>query len=427
MSMENFLIFIPTNLFRTYVHMRFLGLFLEHPKEKAKHWIQFGSMMFYFLLNSFGYILFHNPRVNILTNIVGLFVVSLSFLGNIKKKILSVCIIYTLSMLCDVIVVISCVGFAVERSISELLGVMTALLITVCELLAEKLIYKKKNPGFISPNWMFLLFIPLCSIGMIHLCIIDNLTDRNFIVLVGIGLLVINIISFFLYSAMERTYLVNLENELLIQTSDIYRHQLDIIMKTQDQIRSLQHDMKYHIRALLAMAGSGNTEGMISYLEEMEKETENPDQYVDSGNKELDGNLNYLLKEANHKLKDVSVKIVVPLGAFTSSFDINVLLSNLLENAITASENTQEKMLHLKLVTKKGLLYIEIENSYNGIINEEKGRFYTTKNNKAIHGFGLKNVKRIVEKHNGTLDITYSEERFRINIMLYLTNLVKEL
>ena len=216
----------------------------------------------------------------------------------------------------------------------------------------------------------------------------------------------INIISFFLYSAMERTYLVNLENELLIQTSDIYRHQLDIIMKTQDQIRSLQHDMKYHIRALLAMAGSGNTEGMISYLEEMEKETANPDQYVDSGNKELDGNLNYLLKEANHKLKDVSVKIVVPSGAFTSSFDINVLLSNLLENAITASENTQEKMLHLKLITKKGLLYIEIENSYNGIINEEKGRFYTTKNNKAIHGFGLKNVKRIVEKHNGTLDIT---------------------
>ena len=86
-----------------------------------------------------------------------------------------------------------------------------------------------------------------------------------------------------------------------------------------------------------------------------------------------------------------------------------------MENAITASENTQEKMLHLKLITKKGLLYIEIENSYNGVINEEKGRFYTTKNNKANHGFGLKNVKRIVEKHNGTLDITYSEERFRIN------------
>lgn len=222
---------------------------------------------------------------------------------------------------------------------------------------------------------------------------------------------------------MEKTYIANMENELLLQTSDIYKHQLDIIMKSQDQIHSLQHDMKYHIKELLSMANTQNMPQMIKYLEEMQKAIKNPNQYVDSGNKELDGNLNYLLKDAHQKLKEVSVKITVPEGDYIAFFDINVLLSNLLDNAITASENSIEKSLYLEISMEKSLMYITIKNSFSGKIIEKKGSFFSTKPDKNGHGYGLKNVKRIVKKYNGTFDVNYTNNEFCIYIMLYLSNI----
>ena len=420
MSLENLLVFVPTNLFRIYVNLQFLDIFLE--KRKAV-WHQIYSMTFCFLITSLGYILFHKPEINICTNIIGLLVMSLIFQGNTKKKVLSVCIIYAFNMLCDVVIMNAFLGHRIVDAINELYGTATVLLIAVCEILAEKLIYKKKNPDYISPNWTLLLIIPLSSIVMIHFTISGNMVDRNCIILIGMGLLIINIISFYLYSAMEKTYITNLENELLLQTSEIYKHQLDIIMNSQDQIHSLQHDMKYHIRELLSMANAQNMPEMIQYLEEMQKAAQNSNQYVDSGNKELDGNLNYLLKEAHQKLKEVSVKITVPEGDYIASFDINVLLSNLLDNAITASENSVRKYLYLEILMEKSLMYITVKNSFNRQINEEKGNFFSTKPDKNRHGYGLKNVKRIVKKYNGTFDIHYKDDEFCVQIMIYLSNM----
>ena len=277
----------------------------------------------------------------------------------------------------------------------------------------------------ITPQWSLLLMIPLCSILVIHYCISNNIEDRNLIVVMGVGLLVINVVSFYLYSAMESIYLTNMENELSLQTTKIYKQQLDIIMNTQEQIRSLQHDMKYHIRELLSMANSNNMKEMASYLEEMNKETINSDEYSYSGNKELDGNLNYLLGEAHHRLKDVSAKVAVPEGDYMASFDMNVLLSNLLDNAIIAAEHSEEQYLHLEIYSEKSLMYITIENSFDGNINVENGKILSRKLDKARHGYGLKNVKRIVKKYNGTMDVRYTEKRFHVNIMVYLSNKIE--
>lgn len=425
MSLQNLLIFIPTNLFRIYVNIRFLQIFLKKKSGTYFEIIRFISAFACFLITSTGYILFHKREINIMTNIAGLLLIAFTFQGNIRKKLFSVFLIYTCNMLSDVVMILSFRDYGMVPAINELQGTMTVLLITVCEIVLEKIMDKKRNPEYITPQWSLLLMIPLCSILVIHYCISNNIEDRNLIVVMGVGLLVINVVSFYLYSAMESIYLTNMENELSLQTTKIYKQQLDIIMNTQEQIRSLQHDMKYHIRELLSMANSNNMKEMASYLEEMNKETINSDEYSYSGNKELDGNLNYLLGEAHHRLKDVSAKVAVPEGDYMASFDMNVLLSNLLDNAIIAAEHSEEQYLHLEIYSEKSLMYITIENSFDGNINVENGKILSRKLDKARHGYGLKNVKRIVKKYNGTMDVRYTEKRFHVNIMVYLSNKIE--
>ena len=57
------------------------------------------------------------------------------------------------------------------------------------------------------------------------------------------------------------------------------------------------------------------------------------------------------------------------------SFDINIILGNLLENAIEAARQTEEKKLTIAIREEKGVLRIHIENSYNGILNKRGQNF----------------------------------------------------
>lgn len=420
MKAGNFLIFIFTNFFRTYVSVRFFGVFLERKSGKGNHNLRLSAFFACFLLTSAGYLLFQDRNVNIVTNIVGMFLIALTFEGNVKSRLVAVCIIYFFHMICDVMVVFFFGYYDANSDMNEYLGMMTVLFVTICEILAEKIVNRRKRVSFLSPYWPVLLFIPSFSMVMIYFLLYARIEEHVIITIQGSCLLIINIIAFFLYGTMEEAYFANIENHSLLQTYKNYKNQLEIIMDSQEQLRSFQHDMKYHLRDLLSMSQKQNIKEMTAYLEEMTTLISNPNEYVYSGNKEIDSNLNYLLKVANQKLKTVSVKLTIPEFHHMSFVDVNIILSNLLDNAILASERTEEKYLKLDMSVRKTLLYIDVENSYDGILKSEKGRLLTTNQNKELHGYGLKNVNKIVKKYQGALNIHYTESRFSVNIMLYL-------
>lgn len=85
MSLQNLLIFIPTNLFRIYVNIKFLQIFLKKSSTYSRQ-IRFISGFACFLITSTGYILFHDREINMITNIVGLLLIAFTFRGNIQKS-----------------------------------------------------------------------------------------------------------------------------------------------------------------------------------------------------------------------------------------------------------------------------------------------------------------------------------------------------
>lgn len=56
----------------------------------------------------------------------------------------------------------------------------------------------------------------------------------------------------------------------------------------------------------------------------------------------------------------------------SNSFDINIIPGNVLENAIEAARQTEEKYLSVTIQFKKGILRIKIENSFNRSISFQK-------------------------------------------------------
>ena len=68
---------------------------------------------------------------------------------------------------------------------------------------------------------------------------------------------------------------------------------------------------------------------------------------------EIDSVLNYMLQKAREELETVIVKVMLP-EKLKHAFDINVMIGNLLENAIEAARQTEQKYLNVNIALKKG-------------------------------------------------------------------------
>ncbi len=147
---------------------------------------------------------------------------------------------------------------------------------------------------------------------------------------------------------------------------------------------------------------------------------QNPDEIVSSGNVEMDSLLNYMLQWAKRDLKTVTVNVSIPENILPA-FDINMILGNLLENAIEAARQSEEKMLEVLVSYKQGVMTIDIKNSFAGELRKDRNGFVTTKAEKERHGVGLNSVKQIVEKYKGLLKIVTQENLFCVNVILYLS------
>lgn len=395
-----------------------MKIFFEVKTSRYK--VELWSYVIFYFLTMLFYFLFRLPIINLAVNIFGLLLITMNYSGSIKKKFFAVAAIYSINMVCDTISAFTFSNYTIGQDISEIFQIFTLLLIIICQLIIIKLVPKKSKIEFVAPYWWILFLIPLNSIIMLFFLLYRNINDRILIVVESIGILFVNIIVFNLYNALFETYIQLLEKGDLKQQLDIYAHQLEIIMQTQNRIRSLQHDMKHHTKELYSMANNNNNKEMMSYLDSMTEFLENPDEYAYSENKEVDSVLNYMLQKANTVLKQVNAKVCIPKNLKISTFNLNIILGNLLENAIEAASKSEDKILDIKIKMEKEILFINISNSFSGNIEKKNDKFITTKPNKEYHGIGLENVKKIVEIYDGEMDVIFENNFFEVMIMLYI-------
>ncbi len=111
----------------------------------------------------------------------------------------------------------------------------------------------------------------------------------------------------------------------------------------------------------------------------------------------------------------------LPDSTTISDRDLCIVISNLIVNAIEAVDKIYSSERNINVTLKKGkiLTYIIIKNTF--VNSEDKviqNKISTTKSDKRNHGFGLKNVKNIVEKYNGELVLKVEKNQFIAEIRI---------
>ena len=149
-------------------------------------------------------------------------------------------------------------------------------------------------------------------------------------------------------------------------------------------------------------AGEGKTTTTVGLADALQRMLDYNYQ-IWTGNHMLDMILNQKEKEAEKQKTQMQISTEVFTTLPFSDREIISLFGNLLDNALEACEQIKEgeRWIHIKMKKKNQLLYIEIVNAAKNTGIQTDENFVSKKKDGVLHGYGMKNIRDIVEQYNG--------------------------
>lgn len=409
------IIYLLANAFRIYAVSRFVKSFFGDSNSKQKLLILL--FVLYFTINSLFFLMVPNPIVNLISNIVPLFFITMFFESKIMVKIVVSVLIYAVNMFSDGVI------FAVSKAlgINTIVissGLITALMVFAIEMLWEH--YKRfKYMEVVQTSYLFaLFFVPLCSI-VIGVLTIQQANLRT--VVLSAVLLIINALIFYLFDSLVRLYNYRYEKIMLEQQNKAYINQIKQVYDSQNALRYYRHDMKNHLFKIRDMVEKREYKQLDEYISYAASYMKIDKKVIDSGNSEIDCLLNYKLRNIEEMNIKLETKFVLPYELFINVFDINIVLGNLIDNALEALKQCDERELIIHLTYSKGVMFIAIKNSFVGNIKNDSNnnKIFTTKQDLKNHGLGLQSVRYTIDKYCGTMEIETTDKMFVVKALMY--------
>ena len=416
-SIQDILISVVMELVRVILIIEYFQIFFEKVNLYKK--VIAGAVSY--IITTGCYLGFHNSLINIISTIIGMFIIAAVHEGTLKKKILHTVMCFGVSCAMDMLA-----GFALMEAPSSSNYVLFSSFLSVVMFYAFVVIlrniYRKRNREEFSGQWAFLLLIVLMSICVAYVLLNDNEISRVTALTVIIVMIAVNLILYYFYTSMLDRYIFMQDNVLLREQIAIYESELRANVEQDRQVQALRHDMKHHIREIYSLADKNTDTDIIRYLDEMSDSMDNIEKVASTGNSVFDGILNYYAQKINQEMNNVNFSVIlkIPTDLEISSFDMNVILGNLLDNAMenVSGEVGQELQIEAVLEYIEGLLRIEVVNTFAGSISKDGDKILSHKGEG--HGFGLSNVKKITEKYSGYMMTEHESNRFKVVVLLYL-------
>lgn len=407
--------YLLANAFRIYAVSRFVKSFFNDENMKPK--LLLCSFAAYYIINSLCFLVVPDPIVNLITNIVPLFLITMLFECKIMIKIVISLLVYAVNMFSDGVV------FAVSKALDINTIVISSGLITSLTVFAIEMIwehYKRfKYMEVVRTSYLFaLLLVPLCSI-VIGILTIQQANLRT--VILSALLLIINALVFYLFDSLVRLYSDRHEKMMLEQQNKAYINQIKLVYDSQNALRYYRHDMRNHLYKMRDMVEKSEYKQLEEYIGQAVSYMKIDKKVIDSGNSEIDCLLNYKLRNIEKMNIKLETKFVLPHELFINVFDINIVLGNLIDNALEALKQCDERELIVRLTYSKGVMFITIKNSFSGNIKIDSNnqKLFTTKKDFNNHGLGLQSVQYTIDKYYGTMEIETTEKMFIVKALMY--------
>lgn len=194
----------------------------------------------------------------------------------------------------------------------------------------------------------------------------------------------------------------------------------DEINNMYQSILSLKHDINNHLHTISGYIQVGEYTKAQVYVEQIAGEIKKIKSFH-SGNAVVDALIGSktALAEMNEIMVDVDMAVLPDLQI--KDRDLTVMIGNLYDNAIDANlkvSDVKKRFIHIKILSDGGNILFMFENAALEEKHSNMDVWTTTKEDSFAHGFGIKNIDRIVQMYDGYCERNLKDHVFRCRIRM---------
>ncbi|AWB43765.1 hypothetical protein DCC85_05700 [Paenibacillus sp. CAA11] len=283
-----------------------------------------------------------------------------------------------------------------------------------------KQIKRMKESRLYASSFVIILSVTLLSLFLtailVFLC-----TNPLFHFMAVVCILVMVILFIYLFDRVAEKFKLAEMNYRLRKQMDIQHDNYENITRSFKGVRKVVHDTNKHMIYLERCIEEGRSQEALEHIRLVLSRMEGSFKKVNTGHPVIDALVSHALDLAHEQQADIDYKVNICTAEIViENYDICVVLGNILENAVEALQGMaahEHKYLKIRILSDPHSLYMNTVNScpeikqtplkYKGIHQD-------------FHGFGLENVKGIVDKYGGDLKVQAEAGTFEVIVVIPL-------
>lgn len=294
------------------------------------------------------------------------------------------------------------------------------LIIIICLILRKSRQQRALMLHKISPKTNLLISIVCICIfflvNALELIFTGYFTENIFYVLTIFSLLLIPLTIVTILLILKIQYknallrrLFQANQEMLI----LEKKQYKLLQNKNEALRSFRHDFNGHLLALQTYVEQNELDKLFHYINNLSA-LQTDFKIYSTKNIIVDAILNQIGETLP---PTVTFKVSGQFSeiCFIEDFDLCTLFTNLLNNAVEATEKLtadESKEIYVEIESNNDELLLRVMNTSKPYSEQELSHLTTSKKDQANHGFGLKNIRQITKKYHGDLFIEYKNGFF---------------
>lgn len=211
------------------------------------------------------------------------------------------------------------------------------------------------------------------------------------------------LIMYFVVQQMSKDNQTKLEYELMKEKEKYSKESMEIIKRSNEELREFKHDLKNYLLPLQEAMETMPQSEMAKVWEKINQKIEDVQTLIQTENSYVDSMINTKITLARSEKVDVKCTILSKMEGI-DDLEFCSVFGNLMDNAIEAERKvTEKKEIIIFVEEKMGYLRLEIQNKIEKSVLNENSSLNTTKKDTSSHGIGHKSVKRTMQKVGGAL------------------------